>query len=78
MQQAIRQAGIATRGSCHPVRPSGATHLLEEGADIRPVQALLGHQAVTTTMISTPVLQRGGRGVRSLLDRQLPRHAGAL
>ena len=78
VKQAIRQAGIAKRGSCHTWRHSFATHLLEEGSDIRTVQELLGHKDVTTTMISTHVLQRGGRGVRSPLDRQLARHGGAL
>ena len=78
MKQAIRQAGIAKRGSCHTLRHSFATHLLEEGSDIRTVQELLGHKDVTATMIYTHVLQRGGRGVRSPLDRQFARHGGTL
>ena len=68
VKQAIRQAGLNKRGSCHTLRHSFATHLLEDGYDIRTVQELLGHKDVKTTMIYTHVLQRGGRGVRSPLD----------
>jgi integron integrase len=68
VKQAIRQAGLDKRGSCHTLRHSFATHLLEDGYDIRTVQELLGHKDVRTTMIYTHVLQRGGRGVRSPLD----------
>jgi site-specific recombinase XerD len=68
VKQAIRQAGLDKRGSCHTLRHSFATHLLEDGYDIRTVQELLGHKDVNTTMIYTHVLQRGGRGVRSPLD----------
>jgi integron integrase len=68
VKQAIRQAGLEKRGSCHTLRHSFATHLLEDGYDIRTVQELLGHKDVKTTMIYTHVLQRGGRGVRSPLD----------
>jgi len=68
VKDAIRQAGIQKRGSCHTLRHSFATHLLENGYDIRTVQELLGHKDVSTTMVYTHVLQRGGKGVRSPLD----------
>jgi integron integrase len=68
VKQAIRQAGITKHGGCHTFRHSFATHLLENGYDIRTVQELLGHKDVKTTMIYTHVLNRGGRGVRSPLD----------
>jgi integron integrase len=68
VKSAIRQAGITKRASCHTFRHSFATHLLEDGYDIRTVQELLGHKDVRTTMIYTHVLNRGGRGVRSPLD----------
>ena len=68
MKQAIRQAGILKNGSCHTLRHSFATHLLEHGSDIRTFQELLGHKDVRTTMIYTHVLKRGGKGVKSPLE----------
>lgn len=68
LKQAVCQAGIQKKVGCHTFRHSFATHLLQNGYDIRTVQELLGHKDVKTTMIYTHVLNRGGRGVRSPLD----------
>lgn len=69
VRTAARQAGLIKPVGCHTLRHSFATHLLEDGYDIRTIQELLGHKDVSTTMIYTHVLNRGGKGVTSPSDR---------
>jgi site-specific recombinase XerD len=68
VSRASRAAGLTKHISCHTFRHSFATHLLQQGYDIRTVQELLGHKDVKTTMMYTPVLNRGRLAVRSPLD----------
>lgn len=75
VSRAAKRASIIKPVSCHTLRHSFATHLLERGHDIRTVQELLGHADVSTTMIYTHVMNKGARGVKSPLDRLEQPHA---
>src|SRR5262249_17234320 len=72
VQGAVRKAGLTQPASCHTLRHCFATHLLEDGYDIRTVQQLLGHSDLKTTMLYTHVMAKGAHGVRSPLDREEP------
>ena len=72
VKEAVKRAGVVKHVGCHTFRHSFATHLLESGYDIRTIQELLGHKDVSTTMIYTHVLNKGGQGVRSPADDLRP------
>jgi site-specific recombinase XerD len=69
VKEAARNIGLTKPVNCHALRHSFATHLLVDGYDIRTIQELLGHRDVKTTMLYTHVLNRGGKGVYSPMDR---------
>jgi site-specific recombinase XerD len=69
IKEVARRVGLVKSASCHTLRHTFATHLLEDGCDIRTIQELLGHRDVKTTMIHTHVLNRDGKGLYSPLDR---------
>nr|WP_281242517.1 tyrosine-type recombinase/integrase [Desulfuromusa kysingii] len=68
VREAVSRAGVVKRAGCHTFRHCFATHLLEASYDIRTIQELLGHKDVSTTMIYTHVLNKGGKGVKSPMD----------
>ena len=74
VQIAVRKVGLVKPATCHTLRHCFATHLLEDGYDIRTLQELLGHADVSTTMIYTHVTNKGAKGVRSPLDREPGTH----
>jgi site-specific recombinase XerD len=69
VKEAARKIGLTEPASCHTLRHEFATQRLEDGYDIRTIQELLGHRDVKTTMMDTHVLNRGGQGVYSPMDR---------